>query len=291
MVIGVLSSELHTIHSTVIAVCTHFTMVLETGSAFLQEKTMNLLSKNKPVALITILSGIVSIACLLLAAIGANYHFEVFNNPALLLTLPGVDASASKWSMICDMFGYYMLLLPVIYYFHDWMKNKTAWSNLITFCGLAYVLIGAIGAAILAVVYPKSIESFHQANAAAQPLIQSGFEFANTLVYDGMWNLLEVVFAGMWWLAIGTLLLKQKTKAASVVSVITGLFALLDALAGILSIAPLHELALNGYLYGAVIWAFVIGVVIYKNRIVGKTKYAESVMLHFPPPHYQKKSM
>ncbi|MEI9912610.1 MAG: hypothetical protein WDO71_24985 [Bacteroidota bacterium] len=66
--------------------------------------------------------------------------------------------------MIFDMFGYYLLLLPVIYLLHDWLKNQSAWSRLITFNGLAYVLTGAIGACHLSggmAIYYHSIPRCH----------------------------------------------------------------------------------------------------------------------------------
>jgi len=80
---------------------------------------MNLLSKYKIVGALTVISGIIALLCIVLAAIGVNYHFEAFNDPSIMLTLPDANAKASKWSMICDMLGYYMLLLPVVCYLHD----------------------------------------------------------------------------------------------------------------------------------------------------------------------------
>jgi hypothetical protein len=228
---------------------------------------MNLLSKNKTTAILTLLSGIFALLCIIFGAVAVNYHFEVFNNPALMLTLPGVDAQASRWSMICDMLGYYMLLLPVIYYLHDWMKDKTPWSNLITFCGLAYVLIGAIGASILAVAYPQALHTYTNATPAMQPIIKSNFEFVNSMVYGGMWNLLEVLFAGLWWLFIGILLIKSKRKAIGLVSVITGCACLLDGFSGMIENAALHEITLNVYLYISILWAFWIALIIYRKPL------------------------
>jgi hypothetical protein len=228
---------------------------------------MNLLSKNKTIALLTILSGIIALLCIILGAIAVNYHFEVFNNPALILTLAGVNAQASRWSMICDMLGYYMLLLPVIYYLHDWMKDKTPWSNLITFCGLAYVLIGSIGASILAVAYPQALHTYTAATPAMQQIIKSNFEFVNNMVYGGMWNLLEVLFAGIWWLFTGILLIKTKRKAIGLVSFITGCACLLDGFSGMIENAALHEITLNVYLYISILWAFWTGLIIYRKPL------------------------
>lgn len=229
---------------------------------------MNLLSQSKLVGGLTILSGIIAFLSIFLIAMGVNYHFEVFNNPVLILTLPGVNAEICKWSMIFDMLGYYMLLLPVIYYLHDWMRNKTAWSNVITFCGLAYVLIGAIGAAILAVAYPHALNIYPNASPEMQPVIKSNFEIVNNMVYGGMWNLLEVLFIGIWWSFIGVVLFKAGRKSIEFLSVIVGTFCLLDSFSAMITSASLHELALNGYLYLSIIWAFWIGILIYRRPLL-----------------------
>lgn len=226
---------------------------------------MNLLSRHKLIGILTILSGIIAVLCLYFAAMGVNYHMEVFNDPALMLTLPDVNAEASKWSMICDMFGYYLLLLPVIYYLHEWMRDKTPWSNLITFCGLAYVLIGAIGASVLAVVYPYAINTYAAAIPEMQLLVKTNFELVNTMIYGGLWNLLEVIFAGTWWILTGLLLYNTGRKAIGIVSVISGVFPVLDALSGMTESSSLHELSLNGYLYFAILWAIWTGIVIYRR--------------------------
>ncbi|MBL0183855.1 MAG: hypothetical protein IPP96_16840 [Chitinophagaceae bacterium] len=228
---------------------------------------MSLLQQNKTVGVLTILSGKIALLCMILAAIGVDFHFEVFNNPSLMLTLPGVNAAASKWSMICDMLGYYMLLLPVIYYLHDWMRDKTPWSNLLTFCGLAYVLIGCIGAAILAVAYPQALHAYPAAAPEMQQIIKSNFEWVNSMVYGGMWNLLEVVFAGMWWLFVGVLLFKAAHKGIGLLTVILGCFSLLDGFSGMIENAALHETALNVYLYGSIVWALWIGGLIYRKSL------------------------
>lgn len=233
---------------------------------------MNLLSKHKITGIITVLSGILALICLLLAAAGVNYHMEVFSEPSLILTIPGVNAQASKWSMIADMFGYYLLLLPVIYYLHEWMRDKTAWSSLITFCGLAYVITGAIGASILAVVYPYAINAYAAALPGVQPLIKANFELVNNMVYGGLWNLLEVLFAATWWIFTGWLLYNTGRKLTGAFTVLAGCFPLLDAIAAMAGSEPLHEVALNGYLYLAIGWAAWIGIIIYR-RPLGKAVF------------------
>ena len=228
---------------------------------------MSLLQQNKTIGILTLVSGIIALLCMILGAIAVNFHFEVFNNPVLMLSLPGVGIEAARWSMILDMVGYYLLLLPVVYYLHDWMKDKTPFSNLITFCGLAYVLIGSIGASILAVAYPKALNSFPIASADMQQLIRSNFEFVNSMVYDGMWNLLEMIFAGTWWISMGILIYQSGRKNIGLVTFALGSFSLLDGFSGIIQHETLHEMSLNVYLYLSIIWAIWIGISIYRKPL------------------------
>lgn len=228
---------------------------------------MTLLSENKTVGFLTILSGIIALACMVFSAMAVDYHFEVFNNPTLMLSLPNVNAELSKWSMICDMFGYYILLLPIIYYLNEYLKPKTAWHCIITFSGLAYVLIGSIGAAILAVAYPTAIHSFPMATSEMQKIIKANFEFVNNMVYAGMWNLLEMFFVGIWFSAIGLFLFKSSRKILGIVSIILGIFSFLDSLSGMINSALLHEVSLNIYLYLSIIWAIWIGIHIYRKPL------------------------
>lgn len=228
---------------------------------------MLLLHQNKTVGRLTIFSGLIAFASLALGAVAVNYHFEVFNDPSLILSLPGTNAQAGKWSMICDMLGYYMLLLPVIFYLHAWLKNKTPWRNLITFCGLAYVLIGSIGASILAVIWPTAMHAYSATTPVGQQIIKANFEVVNTMVYNGMWNLLELLFASAWWFLSGVVLFKNGYKGIAIAALSTSLFSVLDSFSGMINNDALHQAALNGYLYLSIVWTIWIGVTIYRRPL------------------------
>src|SRR6187397_1360720 len=115
---------------------------------------MNLLHEQRKIGVVTVLSGLTALACFIAMLIAVNFNSDVLSDPLLILSTGGINLTAVRWSMILDMFGYYLLLLPVIYLLNDWMKERSAWGNMVTFCGTAYVLIGSIGASILAVVWP-----------------------------------------------------------------------------------------------------------------------------------------
>lgn len=218
--------------------------------------------------LLTILSGIIALISYMLVAVAVNYNFDVFADPTLILTLPDVHLAALKWSMITDVLGYYLLLLPAIFFLQDWMKDKTQWAKTLTFCGTSYVLVGAIGASILGVVWPLLIQKFQAASSPeAQETIRLSFQLISELVYGGLWNLLGMLVGGIWWLGIG-ILLRREYKALGWVIILLGCCSLLDSIGGMLELKFLSDIGLNIYLILAPVWAVWLGIIIRKSKLL-----------------------
>jgi hypothetical protein len=158
------------------------------------------------------------------------------------------------------MLGYYLPLLPVALFLWHWLKSKgPAWVRFYTFCGLGYILIGAIGAAILAAVWPPLINAYTQASAQQRAVLETVFDTIANMVVWGMWNILEELLAGIWFLGIG-LLLRSERRIFSIASIVLGISALLDSIGMILDIRALADLGLYVYLVLAPIWALWLGI-------------------------------
>ena len=149
----------------------------------------------------------------------------------------GADGARElRRGMILDMFSYYLPFLPLALFLWRWLASKNPdWVRFYTFCGLGYILIGAIGAAILAAVHPPLINAYAQASVEQRAVLETIFSAVWNMVYGGMWNLLEVLLAGIWFLGIG-LLLRSERRLFSIFSIILGISALLDSLGFILGI-------------------------------------------------------
>jgi hypothetical protein len=169
--------------------------------------------------------------------------------------------------MILDMFGYYLFLLPVIFLLHRWIKDKSCWSYLVSFCGSSYVLIGALGASVLAAVWPSILSLYPKAEHEMQMILKTNFLFFNEMVYDGLWNLLEMFFAGMWWILTGIILYKNNISFIGIFTTVLGLCSLLDGFAGVFEISTLHQFALNAYLFLAIVWAITVGAFLLKQPL------------------------
>ncbi len=164
------------------------------------------------------------------------------------------------------MLGYYLLLLPLAFYLHGYLQARTPWAGLLTFCGLAYILIGAIGAAVLAAVWPQQMQQYLTADATQQAVLQREAENITWIVYGGLWNVLEVLLAGVWWLSAGRML-RHEHKALATVTQVLGIASILDGLGNMFGLGAVAELGLNLYLILAIGWAAWAGVLVYRGKI------------------------
>ena len=207
---------------------------------------------------LTILSGVIAFVSYFLVAAGFNFHFELFSNPSLVFETVGINTNLLRWSMNADIFGYYLLLLPLLIFLHLRMKNSFSWSPVTNLCGIAYIMIGSIGAAVLAILWPMHIDTFSNYSIQQQETSRLIFISFTGMVVEGMWNLLNSFFACVWFLGIG-IFLRSKHKVIALLTIVVSVICFLDFLGNALALKSLAEMALNAYLVLAPIWAIVIG--------------------------------
>lgn len=208
--------------------------------------------------IVTIMAGLFAAGCLLTGAMAVEYNFDAFSNPSLLLQYDH-NSQLVYWFLIFDMAGYYLLLLPAVLYLHQQFKYHSPWTSLFTFCGIGYVLTGAIGAAMLAATWPYLMQLHSVSPAANQQNIALVFNSINLLVTKGLWNMLEVLFAALWWIGFGKLLLRDY-KIIGTLSLVAGFACLLDAVATIANWNMPAELGVNIYLLMGIVWPVALGV-------------------------------
>lgn len=213
---------------------------------------------------ITILSGIIALISYTLAAAAVSFNFEFFSDASLIFTTDGVSSALLRWSMITDIFGYYLLLLPALFFIHVWMKNKTTMANTLTACGGIYIVGGATGAAILGSAWPALIEKYPSASPEQQEIIRQNFETLTLVVVNGIWNLLNALAFGLWFIACGLLLRKQHAFLGWF-TLLTGICSTLDFTGNILGMKTLADAALNLYLILAPLWAILFGASLLRN--------------------------
>src|SRR5437899_1016709 len=159
------------------------------------------------VAVTSILATLLAFGSIGFQAVVLGVNVDPFSNPTSILGVGANGATLFRWGMILDMFGYYLLLAPLALLL--WSRLQPKGMNLITlstFCGLAYMLIGAIGAATLAAISLPFIEGYGRASVQQHQMYEVVFGSFINAVYVGLWNLLESSLGGIWWLGIGLFL-------------------------------------------------------------------------------------
>ena len=174
-----------------------------------------------------------------------NNNAGAFTQPALLLEIGARGAALFHWSMVFDLFGY-LAFAPVAVFFWRWLKSKNeGLVSLYTLCGLAYTLIGSMGAAMLGAVVPKLIGDYALASAAQRQTLQALVGALYRFVAYGLWNPLEVLMISAWFLGIGSLL-RWERRGLGILALVIGLVAILDPLGWILNNDLLFNLGGGG---------------------------------------------
>ena len=226
-------------------------------------------------AVTSILATLLALGSIGVQVVVLGINTDPFSNPTSLLGTGANGASLFRWGMILDIFGYYLLLAPLALLV--WSRLQQKGMNLITlftFCGLVYMLIGAIGATTLAAISPPLIEGYGQASVQQRQVYEVVFSGFLNFVYVGLWNLLESTLGGMWWLGIG-LLLRREQPALGIFTTVLGIFALLDALGRILDIQIIYTVGLAGVLLLIPIWSLWFGIDLLGSR---KTRIKKTVL-------------
>ena len=212
-----------------------------------------------------ILAGLLAIASGVFGAAALGSDPGMVTNPESLLQVGVRGAGLLRWSLLLDVFGYYLLLGPLAIYMWYWLKPASPpWVSLYTACGLAYILIGAMGAAILAAVLPPLIQAYGSASGPVREAVGIlAISYANA-VYQGLWNPLEMILGGAWWLGSG-FLIRRRRPTLGIITLLVGTAAWLDAFSIIFNLEPLFLVALSAVLLLIPVWTLWFGIDLLKR--------------------------
>src|SRR5690349_17161832 len=125
-------------------------------------------------AIIAIISFFTAFTSNVLQGIPLHFNPNVMSDPTLILSVGTSGGKLLRWGLILDMLGYYLPLLPVALFIQQWFSSKnSAWVRFYTTCGLAYILIGATGAVVLAVIQLPLINAYAQASPGQREALES----------------------------------------------------------------------------------------------------------------------
>jgi hypothetical protein len=212
-------------------------------------------------ALLAILAALLAVGNIVLgfAAVGFTPPPDTFSNVSSSLPIEGIDAGLLRWSTICDLFGYYLLLGPLaLVLSHRFEQTRPYLMQLSTYCALGYILVGAISAAMLASNAPPLIETYSQSSDVDRAAIKVAYDSVNN-IGNGLWNILGIFLGGVWWLTVGNAIRAQR-PVLGILSIVLGIAAWLDAASTILMIPAIFAIGLGGVLLLIPIWTLSCGI-------------------------------
>jgi len=205
-------------------------------------------------ARITILAVLSYLASVLLLLAVMNFSFSVEAFSGAMISLGPRGANLLRWAMIFDVFGSYLLLTPLALHLWAWLKPKSASHvTLYTLCGLAYILIGSMGAIVLSAVLPPLINDYAQASTSEREALQVVFNSFLRAVFLGLWNPLEGFLLSIWLLGLGPLIQRER-RGLGIVTRSLGLSALIDSTGRFLDIGTIFFVGSSGLFLLVPIW-------------------------------------
>jgi hypothetical protein len=205
-------------------------------------------------------------ASLLVALPAVDWNFDTLADMMLFLKSGERGAALGRWAMVFDLFGYYLMIAPAVIYVGRGLRARSPlWARLFTSSLLAYVLVGAIGAAVLAAALPALMIAHVHAAPAERATIEIVYRAVTDAVYGGLWNLLEEILAGVGWLGFGWM---ERTRRPWLghLTIVLGLACLIDGLANAVGAKAIADAGLYAYLVLAPVWAAWVGVNLLRER-------------------------
>ncbi len=205
-------------------------------------------------AVTTILAVLCYLSSVVLLLAVMNFSFSVEAFSGAMISTGARRAGLLRWGMIFDVFGSYLLLTPLALHLWAWLKQKSPIHvSLYTLCGLAYILIGSMGAIVLSAVLPPLINHYVQASASQRDNLQVIFNSFLNAVFLGLWNPLEVFLLGIWLIGLGPLIQRER-RALGVVTRLLGFSALIDSAGRFLDIQTIFFIGSSGLFLLVPVW-------------------------------------
>ena len=180
-------------------------------------------------ARITILAVISYLLSVVLLLAVMNYSFSIEAFSGAMISAGSRGAGLLRWGMIFDVFGSYLLLTPLALHLWVWLRPKSPnHVTLYTLCGLAYILIGSMGAIVLSAVLPPLMNEYVQAATTQRDTLQVVFNSFLNAVFLGLWNPLEVSLLSIWLIGLGPLIQRER-QGLGIVTRLLGFSALIDS--------------------------------------------------------------
>jgi hypothetical protein len=194
-------------------------------------------------AVAAIIAGFLVLASTVVLFTAVDFDPEFLANPGDLLTAGLGEAAAGlfHWGSILELFGDFLLLIPLTLYLWFWLEERSPrWVTLYTVMGLMSLAFGILGAVIRTTYVPSMMVAYPQAGEPQRQVLQVVFQSFIDFTFVGLYAI-DSILGALWWLGIG-LVLRAERRILGLVTVIFGIAVLGAGLGWILQIDPLARL-------------------------------------------------
>jgi hypothetical protein len=199
-----------------------------------------------------------------MAAFGWDLDAAVFVHPESVLGRGPDTAALWRWGFFGDMLFSYLLLLPLALFLHRRLRERRPWLADLGLTGaLAYIFIGGAAAAILAHAGGSLIEAYDRAAPADRPAILASFHLLRDAFVFGVWQTLDALTAGTWFLSVGWLVLVERPVVGRLL-VVLGVWAW--SFAFVTTMSGIHSLAVLGGGFAVAVAAWIVWVAFERAR-------------------------
>lgn len=235
-------------------------------------------TRNRFLLLLNILAVFLCFNTVYLAIQAGSFEYEATGNIVGQLDVGVAGSPNLKWMMLSDMFGFYLFSIPSgLYLWFALREDRPYLLTVSTVAGILFGLVGAIGAAILSVVWPVlTVLHATSSDPATQLITQETFRILTMAVQDGMWGRLEFFLSGVWYLGLSIILWRHK-KAFAVVVLLNAICALVTSIGKMLDMGELAGLALTFITYTTPLFYIWLGVIAWRGSVQNAEKKAETV--------------
>ena len=190
--------------------------------------------------LVSITAGLASI--LLFAA---AFQFRADQEPTRLLAAGATSAELLRWGSVLDLFAYYLPTAVLAYVLWRQLRPRNPLlADLSTMAGVGYALAGGAGAAVFAVYGPMLMHAYTAASPTDRVVITAQFATLTEVIMRSIWQFLDGILIGAWWLGIG-LLLRPDRPRLSLLTLVLAAVAAVGAFANLVGLSLVRDILLG----------------------------------------------
>jgi hypothetical protein len=195
-----------------------------------------------------------------------QFRFDRFFEPTRIVASGATPAELLRWAAVLDLFGYYLATAVLAYVLWRQLRPRNpVIADLSTLAGVGFALAGGAGAAVLAVFGSSLMHDYTDAAATEQVVIAAQFATLMAVVMRSIWQFLDGILIGVWWLGIG-LLLRRDRPRLSVLTLVLAAVAVVGAFVNLVGLSLVRDVLLGVLFILWTVWWISLLVVFLRQR-------------------------